>query len=149
MSTITQDGESKPPQELPAGYAATVLQIGGSNNVATIDQPGAENTARSWQFGSNSSSSITQSGASLAGDQVNNVARVEQGVGSDNAFSSVIQDGQNNTADVLQMGSDHVSNIMQTGADHVADVKQYGFDQDSTVNQSGTGNSATVTQGTM
>ena len=146
QSTITQDGQSLAPQQLPFAYAAFVEQI-GSNNIASISQPGEENTAASRQYGNNGESYITQSGIGGTPD-VNNVARVTQEVGSDNAYSLVSQDGQDNTADVLQYGADNESWVYQTGANNVADVKQYSSNNDSTVNQNGNGNSATVTQGT-
>jgi hypothetical protein len=144
QSTITQDGQSLAPQELPFAYAAFVEQI-GANNIASISQPGEENTAASRQYGNNGQSYITQSG--LAGTPyVNNVARVTQESGSDNAYSLVSQDGQDNTADVLQYGADNESRITQTGPNHVADVKQYSSGNDSTVTQGGIGNTVTVTQ---
>lgn len=144
-ATITQDGESLAPQELPSSFAAFVEQI-GLNNTATISQPGAENTATSRQYGNDGNSIIAQDG--VAGTPfVNNVARVSQEAGSDNAFSSVIQNGQDNTADVLQFGANNESWVTQNGSSHVADVKQYSSDNDSTVIQSGTGNTAAVNQG--
>ena len=117
------------------------------NNVASIDQPGDENTATTRQYGNNGESLITQSGAAGT-PEVNNVVRVTQDSGSNNEFSSVIQDGSDNTADVYQDGTNNESWVMQTGSNHVADVKQYSSDNDSTVTQSGSGNTATVTQGT-
>ncbi|MEL7198800.1 MAG: hypothetical protein AAGL10_10845 [Pseudomonadota bacterium] len=106
-----------------------VIQAGGGNNTAYVDQIQADNVE----------SFVEQLGT-------NQMAMVDQSIVGEHDHSDVDQFGDNQFAEVLQPGDFNDSFVTQTGADNRAHVLQSGNDNYSRIDQGMSGNFARVDQ---
>ena len=125
------------PAFLPNGGFSVVGQAGSYNKV-TVEQAGVDN--RSVVVQGVNFSPLSQTAA------VGNTAKVSQEVGSNNAFSAVVQGGTDNKARVIQSGESAESLLLQQGNGNFAHVNQSGDGAKSLVTQNGINNDARVRQ---
>lgn len=122
---------------LPNGGFSLVGQAGSDNKVA-VEQAGVDN--RSVVVQGVNFSPLSQTAA------LGNTAKVSQEVGSNNAFSAVVQGGTDNKARVIQSGQSAESLLLQQGNGNFAHVNQSGDGAKSLVTQYGISNDARVRQ---